>query len=169
MKLISRRNFLKVTGLALASCIVSGSAAVGLVNEAYEPVVVHKQILIKNLPSALEGFTILHMTDFHLYPYTTAGMVHNAVDLANSLHPNLTVLTGDYVWRIEGAADLAAILSGLDAQYGVFCSLGNHDIWRDKTLVLDVFKKAGLSMLVNQEVPITVGRSSLYLVGLDDG
>lgn len=170
MKPISRRNFLKVTGLALASCIVSGSAVVGLVNEAYDPVVVHKQIPIKNLPSTLEGFTIVHMTDFHLYPYTTAGMVHKAVDLANSLRPNLTVLTGDYVWRIkDAAADLATILSGLDAQHGVLCSLGNHDIWLDKTLVLDVFKKAGLPMLVNQGVPITVGRSSLYLVGLDDG
>ena len=170
MNPISRRNFLKITGLALASGVVSGSAAISLTNEAFDPVVVRKQIPIKNLPFALDGFTIVQMTDFHLYPYTTSGLVRKAVELANSLQPNLTVLTGDYVWRILDAADdLAAILSGLDAQHGVFCSLGNHDIWLDVDVVLDAFKNAGLPMLVNQGVPITVGRSGLYLVGLDDG
>ena len=96
--------------------------------------------------------------------------MRKAVELANSLKPDLTVLTGDYVWRIpEGAEDLAAILSGLNARFGVYSALGNHDIWLDVELVKQAFARHRLPMLVNQGIPLTLGNASLYLAGLDDG
>jgi hypothetical protein len=51
------------------------------------------------------------------------------VALANSLKPDLTVLLGDYVWRdVEAVFELAPVLAGLNARYGVFVGIGNHDI-----------------------------------------
>jgi predicted MPP superfamily phosphohydrolase len=167
---LTRRDFLKITGLSLATCLVGTAGVLTVANEAYEPVIRRVAIPVPNLHSSLEGFRIVQMTDFHLYPYTTAGLVQEAVDLANSLKPDLAVLTGDYVWRIVDAAyDLADILSGLDARYGVYASLGNHDYWTDIAVVTDAFQQHRLPMLVNQGVPIQVGNAALVLAGLDDG
>jgi hypothetical protein len=167
---ITRREFLKLSGTVLAAGVVTTSGIVGITNQAYEPVIRPITIPVKDLKPALDGFRIVQMTDFHMYPYTTTGLVQKSVELANSLNPDLTVLTGDYVWRIpEGAEDLAAILAGLNARFGVYSVLGNHDIWLDVRLVLDAFSRHRLPMLINQGIPITVGKASLYLAGLDDG
>ena len=167
---LTRREFLKLTGTTLAAGLVTTTGIVGIANQAYEPVIRRITIPVKDLRPALDGFRIVQMTDFHMYPYTTTGLVRKSVGLANSLSPDLTVLTGDYVWRIpEGAEDLAAILAGLDARFGVYSVLGNHDIWLDVALVMQAFARHRLPMLVNQGIPITVGKASLYLAGLDDG
>jgi len=170
MTQLTRRDFLKLTGTAVAAGLVTTTGVLGIANEAYEPVIRRVAIPVQGLKSALDGFRIVQMTDFHMYPYTTSALVRESVELANSLSPDLTVLTGDYVWRIpEGAEDLAAILSGLNARYGVYSILGNHDIWLDVDLVLQAFSRHRLPMLINQGIPITVGTASLYLAGLDDG
>ena len=167
---ITRRDFLKISSLSLATCFVGAAGILTIANEAYEPIIRRVTISIRGLPSALEGYRIAQISDFHLYPYTTSGLVRKAVVMANSLKPDLTVLTGDYVWRIIYAAyDLAAILSGLDARHGVYSVLGNHDYWAGIEVVLDAFHQHRLPMLVNQGVPIQVGEATLFLAGMDDG
>jgi hypothetical protein len=170
MSPLTRREFLKLAGAALAAGFVTTTGVVGIANQAYEPVIRRVTLPVRGLKPALEGFRIVQMTDFHMYPYTTRALVRKAVALANSLKPDLTVLTGDYVWRIpEGAEDLAAILSRLDARFGVYSALGNHDLWLDVELVKQAFARHRLPMLVNQGVPLTLGNAVLYLAGLDDG
>lgn len=167
---ITRRDFLKFSGLSLATCLVGSAGILTIANEAYEPIIRQVTIPIRGLPSALEGYRIAQITDFHLYPYTTSDLVRKAVSMANSLKPDVTVLTGDYVWRIVGAAyDLATILSGLDARHGVYSVLGNHDYWTDIGVVMDAFQQHRLPMLVNQGVPLQVSKATLFLAGLDDG
>ena len=167
---ITRRDFLKFSGLSLSACFLGSAGILAIANEAYEPIIRRVTISIRGLPSALEGYRIAQLTDFHLYPYTTSGLVRKTVAMANSLKPDVTVLTGDYVWRIVGAAyDLAAILSGLDARHGVYSVLGNHDYWTDIEVVTDAFHQHRLPMLVNQGVPLQVGKATLFLAGMDDG
>jgi len=167
---LTRRDFLKISGLSLATCLVGSAGVLAIANEAYQPVVRHVTISIRNLHPALEVYRIVQISDFHLYPYTTSGLVRKAVEMANNLKPDLTVLTGDYVWRIVDAAyDLAAILSGLDAKHGMYSVLGNHDYWTNAAVVTDAFQQQRLPMLVNKGVPIQVGNAKLFLAGLDDG
>ena len=116
------------------------TGVVGIANEAYEPV-------IRRVRYSRPGFKarpgwISHRPDDGLphVPVYHLRLVRKAVELANSLKPDLTVLTGDYVWRIpEGAEDLAAILIGIGCPFGVYSVLGNHDIWLDVDLVLAGF------------------------------
>lgn len=125
---------------------------------------------IKGLAPALEGFRIALLSDFHLYPLTQPEFIREAVALTNSLKPDLTVLTGDYVWReVEAIFELAPILAGLDARQGVYAVMGNHDLWTDVAAVKAGFDEAGLPYLINQGVPISQGGGAFYLAGLDDG
>lgn len=167
---MNRREFLKVAGISIGGGLVATTSYLVANDESQDPVVDRVPIEIKNLHPALEGFTILLMTDFHLYPLTQPDLIVRSVEIANSLKADLVVLTGDYVWRYLDAIDeLAPILAMLDARHGVFSTLGNHDYWLDAGVIKDTMEKSGLPVLVNQGVPIQQGEGTLYLAGLDDG
>ncbi len=130
----------------------------------------HVTIPLKNLHPALEGFRVVQLSDMHLYPWTHLEFIQSAVEHANQLKPDLMVLTGDYVSHIAAAIhDLEPVLAQLDARCGVFAVLGNHDHWTDPAVVRAGLRSAGLTVLHNQGVSITVGKGSFYLAGLDDG
>src|SRR3972149_9980865 len=142
---LDRRSFLKISTTTLAGLILVPTTYLAVNNEYLEPVIDRVQIPVKGLHPGLEGFTIAQITDIHLYPYTTLGLVQKAVELANSLNPGLTVLTGDYIWRdIDAIFDLAPALARLNAQHGVFWTIGNHDIWGDIDTVKAGFRDVGL-------------------------
>ncbi len=168
----NRRTFLKGLGaLAVGACTLAiGSYEYGKHIEAKSLVVEQLQIPLKKLKPALEGFRIVQLSDFHLHPYTQIDFVQQAVNTANALKPDLIVLTGDYVLKgAESIFELAPVLASLDAKYGLFTILGNHDLWTDVTTIRIGLKEARLPLLYNEGLTLDVGGESLYLAGLDDG
>lgn len=170
MSSITRRDFLKLGTTAAVVGALSATAMVVAADESQHPVVERIRIPIPTLPAGLEGYRIVQMSDFHLYPYTRLSLIRRCVEMANALAPDLVVLGGDYVWRnLEAIHDLAPELGKLNARHGVFATIGNHDIWLDVAVVKAALKAAGLGLLVNAGVPISSGGATLYLAGLDDG
>ncbi|HUV26372.1 MAG: metallophosphoesterase [Anaerolineales bacterium] len=167
---MNRRDFLKIAGLAVGGGLVTATSYLALNDESQDPVIDRVPISINNLHPALEGFTVLQITDLHLYPLTQPALIKKTVIMANELKPDLVVLTGDYVWQdLEAIHELAPILSGLNARYGVFSTLGNHDYWLDADVITAAMESAGLPVLINQGHSIQHGNGSIYLAGLDDG
>ena len=167
---ISRRKFLLWGSGAVAGGVAATSGYVALNNEAEQPVIERVSIPIQGLATALEGFTIAVLADFHLYPLTQLDLINRAVAMANSLKPDVTVLLGDYVWHeVEAVFDLAPALATLDARLGVFAIMGNHDLWTDAAIVKTALDDVGLPWLINEGLSLTAGQSSLFLAGLDDG
>ncbi len=170
MAKINRRKFLTIGAAAVAGGLVTAATHVYRNDESEHLVVERVQIPIKNLKPAFEGFRIVQMSDFHLYPLTKLDLVEQAVAIANSLKPSLTVLTGDYVWHeVEAIFDLVPALANLDAQHGVFSIIGNHEIWTDIDVIRTAFAAQRLPILENQGLPLTIGDEMIYLAGLDDG
>ena len=169
MPALTRRDFLKLSALAIAGTAVTSTAYILLSNELNQPVVYSVILPIPGLPAPLEGFRIVQISDIHLYWITQPGLVREAVFLANSLRPDLTLLTGDYVWTTaEAAFELAPILAGLEARQGVYASLGNHDYWAGISAVKQAFADQRLPILINQGLPVGQGGAVFYLAGLDD-
>lgn len=167
---MNRRDFLKIAGLAVGGGLVTATSYLAINDESQNPVIDRVPISINNLHPALEGFTVLQITDLHLYPLTQPALIEKTVIMANELKPDLVVLTGDYVWQdLEAIHELAPILSGLNARYGVFSTLGNHDYWLDADVITAAMESAGLPVLINQGHSIQHGNGSIYLAGLDDG
>jgi hypothetical protein len=126
--------------------------------------------VLPRLPGAFDGMTIAQLSDLHLGPYVSEEHLLKAVQLTNALKPDAIVLTGDLVnssWHyIQPCAE---IISRFDAPLGVYAVLGNHDYWVGfLNHMLQSIKKTGITLLRNQTVPITRGRSTLYIVGIDD-
>jgi len=67
----------------------------------------------RGLPASLQGFPIAQLSDLHVGPHVKVEDVHQVVEIADKLGPDLVVLTGDYV--SESAQHGAACASELAA------------------------------------------------------
>ena len=164
---INRRTFLKK---AAGTLFLSGFAGFGYGN-AIEPelIVIERQtIRVARLPSGLEGLRIAILSDFHLQPFTQLPHILRAIDHANSLQPDLVVLLGDFVdATVEAMDDLAPALGRLNARYGIFAVLGNHDHWKGAAVVQHALERQGIIALRSRGVSLPIGRSELYMAGID--
>lgn len=168
---LTRRRFLKLMGaLGVTAGVSAAGAAYGFNIEPNQLQVERVTIPLMRLPGAFDGITIAQLSDLHFGPYVSAEHIAQAVRQTNALQPDAIVLTGDLVnmsWRyIQPCME---IISKLDAPLGVFAVLGNHDYWIGYLeLMLASLKKTGIRLLRNQAVPLTRGRATMYLVGIDD-
>jgi predicted MPP superfamily phosphohydrolase len=125
---------------------------------------------IPDLPAALDGFTIGQLSDLHAGVLVSEERIRRAADVAMSLGPDLIALTGDYVWRGAANAETCArALSVLEAPYGVYGVLGNHDYWTDDVArVTKCLTDIGVTMLVNDSARLEAGGTAWWLCGVDD-
>lgn len=167
---LNRRNFLTLSAGAVAGSIAAATGYLSVNNEADHPIIERVQIPLKSLPLALEGLRIVWLSDFHLYPYTELDVLQRAAEMAVSLNPDLLILGGDYVIReAEAVFELRPSLANLNARYGVFSIIGNHDIWTNIDVVEAGLAEAGIPILKNKGVTLSVNNAPLYLAGVDDG
>jgi hypothetical protein len=169
---ISRRGLLKALGnVTIFSALTTFPAYQYALN--VEPKWLYTKkvaIPIDNLAPSLDGFKIVQLSDIHLYPYTEIDIVIKAVERINTLTPDIVVLTGDYVYeKAASIFELAPILADINARYGTFSVLGNHDYWTDPAIVQEGLRQADIPVLINEGVQIEVGSDRLHLAGLDDG
>ena len=162
---VTRRGFLKWAGGA----VLGGAAGVGYVTKI-EPEwlsVEQQSISLPGLPAGLDGYKIVQLSDFHLYPFTSIDLIEKTVARTNELGPDLVVLTGDYV--LETAAsifDLAPELAKLNPRHGIFAVLGNHDHWTEAAVVKQGLAEKGIELLHNRGV--LLNESQFLLAGVDD-
>jgi predicted MPP superfamily phosphohydrolase len=116
---------------------------------------------------AIEHLRVAHLTDLHVGRVTPAAVQELAVELTNSLRPDLVAITGDFVCHSQLYLDQLSWLVGrFDAP--VVCVLGNHDYWAGADEVRWALRRGGAEVLDNQHTVITLRRQRLQIVGLDD-
>lgn len=163
---LSRRKFLRY---GIPGIVTAGLGGIGYSTliEPHRLSLERVSVRLPRLPAALAGFRIAVLSDFHLHPFTRIEQVQDAVRLANGLQPDLTVLLGDYVdASVEAIYELAPALARLNARFGVFGVLGNHDCWKGAGIVRGALQAVGIPVLQNAGVSLTVGAGDLYLAGL---
>jgi len=146
-----------------------GEAARAAFAEPFTLTIERRRIGLRRLPKELDGFRIVHLSDLHLGPLTSAAQLRRAIETANSLEPDLIALTGDYISHERQYAEPCAELVGrLRAPHGVFAVLGNHDHWTDAPLITDLFRAEGITVLINQGMRFEKDGASFWLAGVND-
>lgn len=127
------------------------------------------EIALSGLPAALDGLTIVQLSDIHVGPTIKRGYVQGIVDAANALQPDIIALTGDLV---DGQTDVlaphVAPLAGLRARDGVFMVTGNHEYYSGADAWVAAFRGLGMTVLMNQHVLIRREAALLALAGVTD-
>jgi len=137
--------------------------------EPYMLTIEHERIGIRRLPEPFESFRIVQLSDVHHGPFSDKSQIERAVETANRLKPDIIALTGDYISKERYyAAPCAEMLGKLEAKYGVFAVLGNHDHWVDAALITDLFRAEGITVLINEGMRFELNGSAFWLAGVDD-
>ncbi len=160
---------------SLAAAAVGG-AATGLYTWRIEPEwleVVHRDLPVRDLPVALEGATLLHLSDLHIGPRVEDDYITRTFATARALRPDFVAMTGDWItYRGPAQYDqLARLVEKFPlGRLGTLGILGNHDYgfgWHMAEVgdrVSQVAGNAGVRMLRNE----TVSLDGLQFLGFDD-
>lgn len=164
-----RRKWLRrlaILGVVLAVVVLAYACFV----EPTRLEVTHTEILSPRLPEAMGPVRIAHLSDIHWTGRFGEDLIRETVELANQARPDLIVFTGDTV-NSSYSGDLAGLrdlLSPLTAPLGVFAVLGNHDRWAGAEQVIETLEESGVRVLRDEAVPVRIGQSVVWLVGLRD-
>ena len=178
-KIRLRRSFTRA-GIIIAIpffLIVSFAHFFGRFNYSVEKV----DIKIENLPEALDGLTIVQISDIHLGSYyKNYSKLSKVAETVNSFNPDLILNTGDFVsfgWNEFAGAD--TIFSKMKSRYGNYAILGNHDIGTyiktyspadiDANIVKmkELISQSGYFVLDNENKIINIGDVRLEIAGIE--
>lgn len=131
--------------------------------------IVDVEVHLDKLPQALDGFTIVQLTDLHVGLSIDRHFVQRVVDRTNDLAPDLIALTGDFVdGKVEDLRDEIAPLANLRAQHGVYAVTGNHEYYAGVDPWVAEISSLDVQYLRNKRVRIDNVRGAFELAGVDD-
>ncbi len=173
---MDRRRFIKIGIGAAAAAVPLGVVGYTLKIEPHWLEIVRRPLPIRNLPQALNGRTLVHMSDIHIGPQVSDEFVLECFRRVREMEPDIVVYTGDYISyrRSRGESQYSQLRDvfsqsprGRLASVGI---LGNHDYgvnWSEPDVARKIaaeVERAGVRMLSN-DVANVVG---LDIIGVDD-
>ena len=142
------------TGSAEAVIVLAVLVTVlGFLNARRTPALVRVNVPIKGLPLALQGFTLVQISDIHVGPTIGQAYLQRIVDKVNSIRADVVAITGDLVdGKVVELATHVAPLAGLTSRHGTFFVTGNHEYYSGAHAWIDELRRLGLTVLMNEHV-----------------
>lgn len=130
------------------------------------------EIPISTLPPGLNGLKIVQISDIHAGSFLTSSTFNNASILANAVSPDLIFITGDFVNNHPDELVLAVEgLKRLNATYGVYACLGNHDHYMtdaNHEKLKNIIRNTGIKLLINENTKLSINGSTLQIAATDN-
>ncbi len=191
----------KASHIAFRTALLAALAAIAgtgyMLFEAQWLRLVLRQLEIPGLPAELEGLSMLHASDLHAgAPGLNSRVIGKFVESARSLSPDVVFLTGDLTDKKKDLSPFIESLVSLEARYGKFACLGNHDHGLRKTVIEDLARRltgrspirkslkekktatvssmrkllaqAGVRVLENECATVRIGGHKIQFCGIDD-
>jgi hypothetical protein len=164
----SRRTFFRYAAY-LAGSIPFVAATYGFAAGRLRYTIERVDVAVANLPKELDGLRIAQLSDIHIGNYMPPDEIARAVDMANDLHADLTVVTGDFVSSEGDPLDVCITeLSRLEAPLGVWGCNGNHEIYAGVEDEAErLFREKGMRLLRGRNAVIEHNGARFNLLGVD--
>ncbi len=164
-----RRRFLGQAVAGGAFMAGGGLSAYGSWRAFSPPIVTELAVKIPKLPKALDGLSIVQLTDIHVGHFIQRRYMDALVQQANALRPDVFAITGDLVdGDVPSLGGHVAALAALKSRYGSYFVTGNHDYYSGDEAWSAFLESLGIEVLRNRHVRIGDAGASLDLVGVDD-
>jgi predicted MPP superfamily phosphohydrolase len=165
----ARRVYLARAFGGVAATVAAGIAAVAMRSALGRIATKELEVTLDHLPSALDGTTLVQLTDIHVGPTIGRGFIEELVRRTNELNPDVVAITGDLVdGSVEELRDAVAPLADLRARFGVYFVTGNHEYYSGVEEWLAEVTRLGIRVLRNERVAIDDGGHGFDLAGVDD-
>ena len=131
--------------------------------------VVDVEVPVRELPAALEGFTIAQISDVHVGPTIKRDFVQRIVDRVNGLAPDMVALTGDLVdGSVLQLSAHTAPLAELRSRHGTYAVTGNHEYYSGADAWIGELERLGAHVLVNENVLLDHDGAHVTVAGVTD-
>ncbi|HXF94618.1 MAG TPA: metallophosphoesterase [Gemmatimonadales bacterium] len=165
---VSRRQFL-AKGVYTYFGAGAALSAYGIWSAERQPEITRRTLAFPDLPSGLEGLTILHLSDVHAGIHMEEDRMRALVAQARALDAELVVQTGDMIDISARYVPLyVRAFRDLTAPLGVVTVIGNHDRYTGEDEVINGVRDAGQVFVRNGAHLIERNGAVLALLGIDD-
>jgi predicted MPP superfamily phosphohydrolase len=130
--------------------------------------IVQIPLTFRDLPAALHGLRILHLSDLHLGAGRTSADLGALLESLRPDPPDLIVLTGDVADQLEELEAALELVTAFAPRLGVYAALGNHEYLNDIEQMLPAYQRSSVGLLVNETASVRIGDATLFLAGVDD-
>ncbi|MES2785229.1 MAG: metallophosphoesterase [Pseudomonadota bacterium] len=166
--LLPTQRFLAITAL-IAPSLAIGVTIAGFVNARRTAGVVKVDVAVPGLPAALDGFTIVQISDIHIGPTIRGRHLERIVDSVNLQNADVVAITGDLVdGSVPQLRDQVAPLARLSSRDGSFFVTGNHEYYAGVLPWIAELRRLGINVLLNEHGVIERGAAKLVLAGVTD-
>ena len=164
-----RRKLLTRGTAAAVGVITAGSTAISVKGALADVTLEEVEIPLARLPPALDGLTIVQLSDVHIGPTIGRGFIEELVHKANALKPDAIVITGDLVdGSVAALRHHAEPLGKLASRWGSFFITGNHEYYSGADEWAAECARLGMRVLRNERVVLGDAAASIDLAGIDD-
>lgn len=177
----NRRRWIKTIGLGITSLPFT-AYLYGITKGKYDYRIFHTSLHFPELPPAFDGFRIVQFSDFHAGSFDQADAVKAGLAKLQDQKADLILFTGDLVNdKPDEVLPYKNFLSDLEAPFGKFAVLGNHDYPRNENpsqvpaekspkvqAVIQHHEDTGFQVLNNSRVELKKGKDSIQLIGVEN-
>jgi uncharacterized protein len=163
---LTRREFFASASVFGPAILATGSTVVS--EPQLERFGVRRLIVpIPTLPPALDGLTIVHVSDVHVGRFTRDAILGRIADATNDLAADLVLFTGDLInFSMRDLPAGIALLKAMRSAHGTFLCEGNHDLFEDAAGFRNSMRDAGLALLVQEGATLTIRGTRVQVLGL---
>lgn len=162
---LSRRDFIRAAAAFTPPMLTIGAAVAG--EEQLEDFRIRDLDLeLPDLPPALDGLSIAHVTDVHVGRFTRGAVLQRIVDATNQLNADVVAVTGDLINDSLRAMPAAAdLVRALRARRMVVMCEGNHDLIDNPREFYRQAETAGLPLLRGETANFDVNGQKVQVLG----
>ncbi len=132
-----------------------------------EVTIEHVELSVDELPDAFENLRIVHISDIQGDQYTGREQIARYIEQVNAQQPDVVIFTGDLISYGTDFIEMSAEeFAHVEAAYGIFAVVGDHDYWAGLENVEPALESRGIELLRDENRYIPIGSDSLLLTGI---
>ena len=125
------------------------------------------EVPVPDLPPALDGMSIAHVSDFHVGRFTRGRVLERIVEETNRLDADVIALTGDFINHSLRDLPVALdIVRSLRARHIVAACEGNHDLIEDARIFRREAERGGMPLLRGESATADIRGQRVQFLGL---
>lgn len=127
-------------------------------------------VSIPDLPPALDGLTIAHVSDVHVGRFTPPEKLAQIVARTNARKPDLILMTGDLIdFAMRDLPRALEMVKQFAPRFGLVMCEGNHDLIENRFAFEFDVKRSGVPLLLNESWIVECNGHPVQLLGIKWG
>lgn len=128
-----------------------------------------------NISNDFDGIKIVHFSDMHYKRMITKDRIDKIINEINLINPDIVIFTGDLIDQDSEINEddityLKKVLSKINAKYGKYSVIGNHDYSIDIEILRSIYKESNFNLLENSyDIIYGKDNNKLYIGGISTG